>query len=71
MTKIIFNLVPRAFPLKNGWALFKGKALGTRLKSVFSLPAACRLFSRGVIFTRARVSLALLSLRTNGGLFVV
>ena len=26
----------------------------------------CRLFSRGVIFTRARVSLALLSLRKNG-----
>ena len=32
---------------------------------------ACRLFSRGVIFTRARVSLALLSLRKNGGLVVV
>ena len=31
-----------------------------------SLPAACRLFSRGVIFTRARVSLALLSLRKTG-----
>ena len=29
------------------------------------------LFLRGVIFTRARVSLALLSLRTNGGLLVV
>ena len=28
-------------------------------------------FSRGVIFTRARVSLALLSLKTNGGLLVV
>ena len=28
-------------------------------------------FSRGVIFTRARVSLALLSLRKNGGLLVV
>ena len=27
------NLVPRAFPLKNGWGhpFFKGKALGTRL----------------------------------------
>ena len=34
------------------------------------LPAACRLFSRGVIFTRAQVSLALLSLRKNGGLLV-
>ena len=32
---------------------------------------ACRLFSRGVIFTRARVLLALLSLRKNGGLLVV
>ena len=39
--------------------------------SFFSLPAACRLFSRGVIFTWARVSLALLSLRKNGGLLVV
>ena len=37
---------------------------------VFSLHAACRFFSRGVIFTRARVSLALLSLRKNGGLLV-
>ena len=36
-----------------------------------SPPAACRLFSRGVIFTRARVLLALLSLRKNGGLLVV
>ena len=36
-----------------------------------SLPAACRLFSRGVIFTRPRVSLALLSLRKNGVLLVV
>ena len=34
-------------------------------------PAARRLFSRGMIFTRARVSLALLSLRENGGLLVV
>ena len=33
--------------------------------------AACRLFSRGVIFTRARLSLALLALRKNGGLLVV
>ena len=37
----------------------------------FSLPAACRLFLRGVIFTCSRVSLALLSLRKNGGLLVV
>ena len=36
-----------------------------------NLPAACRLFSRGVIFTRTRVLLALLSLRKNGGLLVV
>ena len=36
-----------------------------------SLSAACRLFSRGVIFTRARVSLALLSLRKSGELLVV
>ena len=38
----------------------------TREKATFfSLPAACRLFSRWVIFTRTRVSLALLSLRKN------
>ena len=38
-----------------------------------NLPAACRLFSRGVILflTPARVSLALPSLRKNGGLLVV
>ena len=30
---ITVNLVPRAFPLKNGWGpFFKGKALGTRLR---------------------------------------
>ena len=39
--------------------------------SFFSLPAACCLFLRGVIFTSARISLALLSLRKNGGLLVV
>ena len=39
--------------------------------SFFSLPAACRIFSRGVIFTHAGVSLALQSLRKNGGLLVV
>ena len=38
---------------------------------IFSLPGACRLFSRGMIFTRAHVSLALLSLRKNMGLLVV
>ena len=32
---------------------------GGKREKFFSLPAACRLFSRGVIFTRARVSLAL------------
>ena len=37
----------------------------------FPLPVACRLFSRGVIFMPTRVSLALLSLRKNGGLVVV
>ena len=39
-----------------------------RREKKFLSPVACRLFSRGVIFTRARVSLALLSLRKNGGL---
>ena len=35
------NLVPRAFPLKNGWGgphpFFKGKALGTRLLQYFKV----------------------------------
>ena len=53
-------------------ATHKFKSLGFVCSpSFFSLPAACRLFSRGVIFTCACVSLALLSLRTNGGLLVV
>ena len=53
-------------------ATHKFKSLGfVCSSSFFSLSAACRLFSRGVIFTRARVSLALLSLRQNGGLLVV
>ena len=45
-----------------------------RLPSLFlrdSRASETRLFSRGVIFTPARVSLALLSLRKNGGLLVV
>ena len=49
---------------------FRSRRRRCRL-SFFSLPTACRLFSRGVIFTRARVSHALLSLRKNGGLLVV
>ena len=48
-----------------------GREKNEKSEKFFSLPAACRLFSRGVIFTRGRVSLALLSLRTNGGLLVV
>ena len=40
-------------------------------QSPSSLSATCRLFSRGVIFTPTRVSLALLSLRKTGGLLVV
>ena len=50
-------------------AMHKFKSLG--FVSFFSLPAECRLFSRGVIFMRARVSLALLTLKKNGGLLVV
>ena len=38
---------------------------------IFLSPHCVSPFSRGVIFTRARVSLALLSLRKNGGLLVV
>ena len=53
-------------------ATHKFKSLGFVCSpSFFSLPAARHLFSRGVIFTCARVSHALLSLRTNGGLLVV
>ena len=56
---------------------------GVRLRAVPHFPSGiverakrerawkCRLFSRGVIFTRARVSLAVLSLRKNGGLLIV
>ena len=34
VTSVVSNLVPRAFPLKNGpHPIFKGKALGTRLSS--------------------------------------
>ena len=36
-------------------------------ENFFSLPSACHLFSRGVIFTRARVLLAVLSLREKRG----
>ena len=49
----------------------KGKREFFSFFSFFSLPAACHLFSRRVIFPRAHVSLALLSLRKNGGLLVV
>ena len=42
-----------------------------RHAAFFSLPSACRLFSSKVIFMGAGVSLALLSLRKNGGLLVV
>ena len=47
------------------------RASETRARVKITPRAACRLFSCGVIFTRARVSLALLSLRKNGGLIVV
>ena len=43
----------------------------TRRGERIMLPAACRFFSRGMIFKRARVSHALLSPRKNGGLLVV
>ena len=36
-----------------------------------STHATCSLFSRGLVFTRTRVLLALLSLRKNGGLLIV
>ena len=58
------------FTLQNQSAV-KGKKLWFVCStSFFSLPAACRLFSRGMIFTLVHVSLALLSLRKSGGLLV-
>ena len=39
---------------------------GSRQRKSSYAMCACRLFSRGLIFTRARVSLALLSLRKKG-----
>ena len=60
------------FTLQNQSAVTRVKSLGFVCSpSFFSLSAACRLFWRGAIFTRARVSLGLLSLRKNGGLLVV
>ena len=44
---------------------------GGEREKFFSLPVACLLFLRAMIFTRARVSFALLSLSKNGGLLVV
>ena len=43
----------------------------TRHMTCVSLLIVCRLFSRGVIFMHARISLALLFLRKNGGLPIV
>ena len=53
-------------------ATHKFKSLGFVCShSFFSLPTACCLFLHVVIFTRAHVSLTLLSMRKNGGLLVV
>ena len=41
------------------------RASETRERVKITPRAACRLFSRGVVFTRARVSLALLSQKQN------
>ena len=49
-------------PFKSGCGLIDRKIIRLRVVPHFSsgiVEAACRLFSRGVIFTRARVSLAL------------
>ena len=51
--------------------IWKQHPFGIMIVYTIGVKAACRLFLRGVIFTRARVSLALLSLRKNGGLLVV
>ena len=56
---------------ERAWKLPHARKGDTRLGKRKSLPAACRRFSRWVIFTRARVSLAQLSLRKNGALLVV
>ena len=62
---LCLSLVPHFIFLRDS------RASETRARVKITLRAACRLFSCGVIFTRARVSLALLSLRKNGGLIVV
>ena len=72
--KMISTSSPGLFPWTTPTHFLREKPWGRGWKwflSFFSLPAASRFFSRGVIFTCARVSLALLSLRTNGGLFVI
>ena len=58
---------PSFWPFTADWfcSVSLRKNVGLLVASFFSLSAACRLFSRGVIFTPARVSLALLSLRNN------
>ena len=54
-----FNLVPRAFPLKNGWGgnhpVFKGKALGTRL----DLLSGKRFTAEKLMFLRTNLKPAL------------
>ena len=65
-----FCLKYKTFQERRLVVLDKSRQLGPPKEAgrekIFSLPAACRLFSRGVIFTRARVSPALLSLTKMG-----
>ena len=72
------RVVPHSVPHRSicFWFLRDSRASETRAREKITSRekrrhAACHLFSRGVIFTRARVSLTLLSLRKNGGLVVV
>ena len=68
------RVVPHSVPHRSicFWFHRDSKASETRTREKITSRekrrhAACRLFSRGVIFTRARVSLALLSLREKWG----
>ena len=70
MTVPTTSFIYKLWTFENDWAcLCRGN--DPFMHALIFSDRACRLFSRGVIFTRARVSLALLSLRKNGGLLVV
>ena len=70
MTVPTTSFIYKLWTFENDWACLCRGNDPFMHAHIFS-DRACRLFSRGVIFTRARVSLALLSLRKSGELLVV